>query len=129
MYRHCFDKSTFCDNCTNEYSNTFNGERIPKVLKCGDTFCLQCINSLSKNDRSIKCQKAVTDFCKQIEDVIQEGIDKGKFKPCNAQSLSFLIFSTTYSMALCRVKDENATSEDTSEDFINSIISGIKKEE
>jgi AcrR family transcriptional regulator len=83
-------------------------------------------NSLSKNERSIKCQKAVTDFCKQIEDVIQEGIDKGEFKQCNAQSLSFLIFSTTYSMALCRVKDENATSEDTSEDFINAIINGIK---
>ena len=56
-------KSTFCDNCTNEYSNTFNGERIPKVLKCGDTFCLQCINSLSKNDIII-CP-----FCKIESDV------------------------------------------------------------
>ena len=47
-------KSILCDKCLQEYSHTLNGERIPKVLKCGDTFCLACLKGLYKEGK-IRC--------------------------------------------------------------------------
>lgn len=85
-------------------------------------------NSLASNDRSVKCQKEVSNFCKRIEEVIQEGMDNGEFKQGNAESLSYLIFSTTYSTALYRIKkDKNATSSEIYDDYVMALVDGLVK--
>lgn len=85
-------------------------------------------NSLAKNERSLKCQKAISAFCKRIEAVIQEGIDSGEFKEGNAESLSYLVFSTTYSTAMYRIQKNNeVTSTEIYDDYIDVLIKGLKK--
>ena len=63
-----FKKSILCDKCLEEFSNTFNGERAPKILKCGDTFCLKCLNDLFKNDK-IRCPFCGNESTEDIKDM------------------------------------------------------------
>jgi len=85
-------------------------------------------NSLCENDRGYKCQKAVSDFCKTIEDVLKQGIENGEFKEMNTESISFMIFSCTYSTALYRLKkDKSATSSEIYDDFTECFLNGILK--
>ena len=85
-------------------------------------------NSLGENDRAKKCQKAVIDFCKQIEDVIKQGIDSGEFKTVDAEAISFLIFSSTYSTALHRIKkDKTVTSTEIYEQYADCFLNGLLK--
>lgn len=85
-------------------------------------------NSLCDNERGIKCQKEIENFCKKIEEVIQEGIDKGEFKEYNAEDLSYLIFSTTYSTAMYRFKkNKNATSSEIYDDYSKTVLEGLLK--
>ncbi len=84
-------------------------------------------NSLGDNERAKKCQKAISDFCEQIADVIKEGIEKGEFKKCDAESVSFLIFGSAYSTALYRIKKEkNITSTEIYDEYIIALIDGMK---
>ena len=85
-------------------------------------------NSLGENERALKCQKAVDDFCSQIADVLNDGIKNGEFKPCDTESLSYLIFGSAYSTALFRIKkDKNATSTKIYDDYIDVLLDGLKK--
>ncbi len=85
-------------------------------------------NSLFDNERGIKCQKEIENFCKKVEEVIQEGIDNGEFKECNAEDLSCLIFSTTYSTAMYRFKmNKNATSSEIYDDYSKTFLKGLLK--
>ena len=43
-----------CGACFKEFENDFNSEKSPKVLKCGETICFECIKKNFKND-SIFC--------------------------------------------------------------------------
>ena len=84
-------------------------------------------NSLGENERAIKCQKAVDGVCIQIADVLKDGINNGEFKPCDVESLSYLIFSSAYSTALYRIKkDKNATSTEIYDDYIDIMLNGLK---
>ena len=51
-----------CGACFKEYENDFNSEKCPKVLKCGETLCFECIKKNFKND-SISCP-----FCRKINE-------------------------------------------------------------
>lgn len=46
-----------CELCLEEFDTNFNSEKVPKVLKCGDTFCFNCILKLTKsiNENEICC--------------------------------------------------------------------------
>lgn len=67
-YANLAKKSIICNNCFEEYSNTFNGEKAPKILKCGDTLCLKCINNLMK-DGKITCPFCKTESTEDIKDI------------------------------------------------------------
>jgi AcrR family transcriptional regulator len=85
-------------------------------------------NSLGDNERAEKCQNAIDKFCKQIAEVINEGIKNGEFKEANAESLSYLIFGTTYSTALYRIKKQkDVSSSEIFDDFAKSLLDGILK--
>ncbi|MBR3281516.1 MAG: TetR/AcrR family transcriptional regulator [Clostridia bacterium] len=84
-------------------------------------------NSLGENERAIKCQKVVDGVCAQIEEVLNDGINNGEFKPCSTESLSYYIFGCVYSTALYRIKkDKNATSLEIYDDYIDVILGGLK---
>ena len=50
-----------CKLCHNE----FNSERIPKVLKCGDTICLNCLKKSYNNDINNDNDEILCPICKQ----------------------------------------------------------------
>ena len=86
-------------------------------------------NSLCENERGEKCQKAVSDFCKTIQTVLEEGIKNNEFRDFDTENMSYLIFSTTYSTALYRLKkNRDATSTEIYEEYINALLNGILKQ-
>ncbi len=83
-------------------------------------------NSLGENERAVKCQYAIDKFCKQIADVINEGIQNGEFKKVNADSVAYYIFGTTYSTALYRIKmQKDVSSSEIFEDVGKLIVDGL----
>ena len=50
-----------CKLCLKE----FNPERIPKVLKCGDTICLNCVKKSYNNNKDNDNDKILCPICKQ----------------------------------------------------------------
>ena len=60
--------SLICDICLEEYKNSFNSEKTPRVLICGDTFCTQCLKKISKNN-IIKCPKCRQENFEEIEKI------------------------------------------------------------
>ena len=61
-------KSILCDLCLEENSNSINGEKAPKILKCGHTFCLQCLYKLNKNGK-IRCPFCGSDSTEDINNI------------------------------------------------------------
>ena len=63
-------KVTWCDICLKEYEETFNSDLIPKVLKCGDTFCIKCIKKIKKNKSGeIDCPICKKRYNENIEEM------------------------------------------------------------
>ena len=62
-----------CPLCSQEYDNTFNSEFSPKVLRCGDTLCLNCIKKNYKNNET---------FCFICRKINKENIDKLPVNKC-----------------------------------------------
>jgi GTPase SAR1 family protein len=56
-YAYGVDNKIICDICLEDFDSSFNTEKVPKVLKCGDTLCLDCIinlyNNKTKNNNNI----------------------------------------------------------------------------
>ena len=66
------NKTILCDICLEEFS--FNDpEKLPKILKCGDTFCSQCLSKLKHDD------KVICIFCSEETD---EEIDNLTMNKC-----------------------------------------------
>ena len=43
IFAYNIKNAIICGLCMKEFDNFINSEKAPKVLKCGETFCFQCI--------------------------------------------------------------------------------------
>ena len=60
--------SLICSICLEEFKNSFNSEKTPRVLSCGDTFCTQCLRKMSKNN-IIQCPTCRQENFEEIEKI------------------------------------------------------------
>ena len=65
------NKNAFlCSVCWDEYDNTINSERTPRVLKCGQTICTNCLNkNYDTKKEEIFCTLCADSHKEKIEDV------------------------------------------------------------
>ena len=56
-----------CPICRDVF-NKDNPEKIPKILKCGDTLCVKCLNKLMEKAKKI-CPICITEIKENIEDI------------------------------------------------------------
>ena len=85
-------------------------------------------NSLGENERALKCRKYVEEFCKKVEEVLKEGVEKGEFKECDTEKMSYFIFGSAYSAALYRLqKDKNVSSSEIFDSCVDTLIRGVIK--
>ena len=65
------NKNAFvCSICWDEYDNTINSERTPRVLKCGQTICSDCLNkNYDKNKEEIFCTLCAENHKEKLEDI------------------------------------------------------------
>ena len=65
-----------CEFCLEEFDSNFNSEKVPIVLKCGDTFCFNCILKLTNynNENELGCPT-----CMQITKEKWEDMPVNKF--------------------------------------------------
>ena len=101
---------------------------IKVVIRYEEFITVIINNTLGETTRTKKCQKAVNDCVKKIEDVIQEGIDEGIFYPGNAEGIAFGIFGVTFSSLLYRLKqNRNVTVEQIYNGYVETVVRGITK--
>ena len=63
------NKNAFvCSICLKEFDNNAKSEKAPKVLKCGETFCLECIKKNYKNG-SIFCPTCAQTTQEKLEEI------------------------------------------------------------
>ena len=56
-------QTILCDICFKEFGTNSNQKRIPRVLKCGHTYCTNCLSeSIKNNDTEIQCLEF---YCRQ----------------------------------------------------------------
>jgi len=80
-------KTILCDLCLEEFSIN-DPEKLPKILKCGHTFCAKCLKQRRCNDK-IKCM-----FCSKETD---EEVDKLIMNKCALEEcIKELLFSFKY---------------------------------
>lgn len=79
--------------------------------------------------KNIKCKKAVFQYIKVIEEIIQEGIANGEFYDGDVEALASGIFGVTCSSLIYRLKkNKEVDIENVYNGFINTVIRGISKE-
>ena len=59
-------KNLFCEKCLGEYSNDLNSKKAPRILKCGDTFCTECLEKVRSNNKII-CPSCKEESCEEVE--------------------------------------------------------------
>jgi small GTP-binding protein len=60
--------SLICKICLEEYNNSFNSAKTPRILNCGDTFCTQCLKNMRKNNK-IECPICRKEIFEEIEKI------------------------------------------------------------
>ncbi len=75
-----------------------------------------------------KCKRAVFDYIKIIEEVIEEGIKNGEFYDGNVEALASGIFGITCSSLIYRLKKNRTVNiDDVYDGFINTVVRGLSK--
>ena len=62
-------KNIFCENCTEGYTNDLNSKKVPRILKCGDTFCTECLEKSRSNDKII-CPSCKEESFEEVDKLI-----------------------------------------------------------
>ena len=75
-----------------------------------------------------KCKRAVFEYIKIVEAVVEEGIRNGEFYDGNVEALASGIFGITCSSLIYRLKKNRTVNiDDVYEGFINTVIRGLSK--
>lgn len=76
--------------------------------------------------RNEMCRRAVYECVNVIEDVLNDGVDKGYLKRCDTQDIAFEIFGTICSGVMLRYKnDKNIDIVQTAKKYSDIILKGI----
>ncbi len=62
-------KNIFCENCSEGYTNDLNSKKTPRILKCGDTFCTECLEK-SRSNNKIICPSCKEESCEEVDKLI-----------------------------------------------------------
>ena len=62
------EKKIICDICLGEYSNKLTSKKTPRILKCGDTFCTECLKESRKDNKNI-CIFCGKESCEEVEEL------------------------------------------------------------
>ena len=68
IFAYNLKNTIICDLCLKEFDNSFNSEKTPKVLKCGDTLCFECIKKNYKN-QLISCPICLKKNIENLEEL------------------------------------------------------------
>ena len=62
-------KTLVCEICLEEYSNDLNSKKAPRILKCGDTFCTECLEKSRSNNKNT-CVFCREESCEEVRKLI-----------------------------------------------------------
>ena len=63
------NKKIVYDKCLDEYTIEFNSKKVPRILKCGDTFCTECLEK-ARTDGKIICLSCENESGEEVEKLI-----------------------------------------------------------
>lgn len=101
-----------------------------KIIKKYEDFMTIVLSQIWGNEpRNILCKEKVMEYIKAIEDIIQEGMEKGEIILGDASVMASGIFGLTCASLIYRIKTkEELDADKLYKEFDNSILRGIIKE-
>ena len=100
-----------------------------KVLYKYEDFMTIIFSQLWGNEpRNIECKKYVVQYLKIIEEIIQDGINKGEIIKADPETIASEIFSTTCISLIYRIKKDTKISiNDLYKELENILFNGLLK--
>ncbi len=82
-----------------------------------------------EEEKNIKCKKYVLRYVKEIEKIIQEGIDDGEFYNGDVEAMASGIFGVTCSSLIYRIRMNRQIDEQKiCEGYINTVLKALKND-
>ena len=101
--------------------------QIKIVAKYEDIITIILSQFWGKEARNKKCQEHVYDYIGQIEQIVQEGIEKGEIKKGNPQAIASEIYGLICSSLVYKARSkEEIDVIKLYKEFENTIIEGLK---
>lgn len=100
--------------------------QVKIIIKYEEFVTVIINNTLGENERTKKCQIAVSNYVGRIESVIREGIKEGLFVDVDVESVAYSVFGISFSSLLYRsAKNKNLNVEQIYNSCLQTIINGI----
>ena len=103
--------------------------QIKVIVKYEDLINVILSQFWGSDSRNMKCQNAVFEYIKMIEDIIQEGVDSGEFYDGDVEAIASGIFGVTCSSLIYRLKkNKDVDVQRVYKGFIDTVVRGLIKE-
>lgn len=119
-------------NCTNSLDKikAIILIEIKVIVKYEDFLNVVLSQIWGEDDKNRKCKKAVFEYIKIIENIIQEGIDNGEFYDGDVEAIASGIFGVTCSSLIYRLKKNRDVDIDrVYKGFIDNVTRTISKKQ
>ncbi len=101
---------------------------IKVIVKYEDFLNVVLSQIWGEEEKNKKCKKAVFEYIKIIEEIVQEGIENGEFYDGDVEAISAGIFGVTCSSLIYRLKRNREVDVETIYNgFINSVTRTLSK--
>ena len=101
---------------------------VKVVIKYEDFLNVIFSEMFGKEEINIKCKEAVIECIKEIEKIIQEGIDSHEFYNGNVEAMASGVFGVTCSSLIYRNRvDKILDVNDVYEGYANAVINALKE--
>lgn len=101
---------------------------IKVIVKYEDFLNVVLSQIWGEEEKNKKCKKAVFEYIKIIEEIVQEGIENGEFYDGDVEAISAGIFGVTCSSLIYRLKRNRKVDVETIYNgFINSVTRTLSK--
>lgn len=101
--------------------------QIKIVVKYEDLITILLSQFWGKEERNEMCKKHILEYVKKIEQIVQEGIDKGEIKNGNAQAIASEIYALICSSLVYKARNKKEIDVmELYKEFTNTVIQGLK---
>ena len=118
-------KTSKCDNAIDKLKAIVLIQ-IKGIYKYENVLAIVMSQVWGNEPRNVLCKQEVLEYIGMVQEVIDEGIEKGDIKPCDPEILACEIFSLTCSTLIYRRKQEEYDMEKIYQEYEKILLDKLK---